>query len=165
MIKLDRIGNVYQQGEYISGKFILDNKYELKHDGVFVSLEGFVEINANLKSNTSLLNAFGGSTRTIPLVDFTQELLERARPFYRQYMQCHFISIIQISSSCPVGESCAKASRLTRFEIIRFIGRFKMLIDGCVDTPTLYETYHGLFISIQVRFAIQHSRTGANCSS
>lgn len=29
---------------------------------------------------------------------------------------------------------------------------FKMLIDSCVDAATLYETYHGVFISIQVSF-------------
>jgi hypothetical protein len=77
-IKLDRTRNVYQQGEYISGKLILDNKYELKHDGVLLSLEGFVDISANLKG-ANLLNAFGGSTRTIPLVDFTHELIKPGR--------------------------------------------------------------------------------------
>uniref|UniRef100_A0A6G1S8D3 Down syndrome critical region protein 3 n=1 Tax=Aceria tosichella TaxID=561515 RepID=A0A6G1S8D3_9ACAR len=77
-IELDRPRNVYQQGEYISGKLILDNKYELKHDGILLSLEGFVDISASLKS-VNLLSAFSGSTRSIPLVDFTHELTKPGR--------------------------------------------------------------------------------------
>lgn len=77
-IKLDRSRNVYQQGEYITGTVILDNKYEIKHDGVFLSLEGYADVSANFKS-VNLLNAFNGPSRTITLVDFTHELIKPGR--------------------------------------------------------------------------------------
>lgn len=79
-IKLDRTRNVYHQGEHISGRLFLDNKYELKHDGVSISLDGFVDVSHSNFKSLNVMDTFkGGSTRTIPLVDFTYGLLRPGR--------------------------------------------------------------------------------------
>lgn len=78
-IRLDRARNVYHQGEHVTGRLVLDNKYELRHEGVLVSLEGFVDINANFKRINLLLDSFNGTARTLPLVEITYELVKPGR--------------------------------------------------------------------------------------
>lgn len=77
-IILDKSRGVYHQGEYITGKVIVDNKYELRHDGLLVTLEGSVDISANFKS-LNILDTFNGTTRTLPLAGFTYELIPPGR--------------------------------------------------------------------------------------
>lgn len=64
--------------EYVTGRLLVENKYELKHEGLFLSLEGFVDVSANFR-NLNLLDTFSGTSRKIPLLEFTYELIPAGR--------------------------------------------------------------------------------------
>lgn len=52
---------------------MVENKYNLKHDGILLSLEGLVDIHFNLRS-ISFMDTFYGSNKSIVLVDQCIEL-------------------------------------------------------------------------------------------
>lgn len=112
-IKLDKPRKIYHQGENLSGLLVIDNKYDLRHDGILLSLEGYVDIHFNFRS-INFMDTFHGTNKTIQLVEFTQELVKPGR-------------LTPGVSQIP----------------------FKIPIDSYLDRSTLYETYHGVFITIQ----------------
>lgn len=60
----------------MNGVVVIENKYDLKHEGIFISLEGFVDIRFNLRS-INFMDTFQGANKSMALVDATYEL---ARP-------------------------------------------------------------------------------------
>lgn len=64
--------------EYLTGTVVVENKYELKHEGVLVSAEGSVDINFNLRS-INFMDTFHGSNKSIMLIDYSCELLKAGR--------------------------------------------------------------------------------------
>lgn len=77
-IEFDRPRKIYHQGEYIGGFILIHNKYELKHGGILLAMDGVVEINTNLKA-INLMDTFTSSNKVIKLVDFTYELVAPGR--------------------------------------------------------------------------------------
>lgn len=57
---------------------LIENKYELKHDGILMSLEGFVDVHFNFRS-INFMDTFQGSSKSISLMDFTYELVKPGR--------------------------------------------------------------------------------------
>lgn len=58
--------------EHLTGRIEIDNKCELKHEGILVCVEGSVEINYNLKS-INFMDTFQGSNKSIMLIDYAYE--------------------------------------------------------------------------------------------
>lgn len=67
----ERPNNNFQ--EYLSGLVVIESKQELKHEGIFLSVEGFADIRFNLRS-ISFIDTFYGSNRSIALIDYSQEI-------------------------------------------------------------------------------------------
>lgn len=77
-ILLDNPRAIYHQGDQISGTLVVENKYELKHEGLLLSAEGQVSIKTNFK-RLNLRDAFTSSNKSIPLLDFAYELIPAGR--------------------------------------------------------------------------------------
>jgi len=76
-IKFNRLRKIYKQGEHIKGVIVIENKYNLRHEGIFLTMDGLVEMNPSLKS-INLIDTFTNSNKAIKLVDFTYELRQPA---------------------------------------------------------------------------------------
>lgn len=100
--------------EYIRGHVTIENKYELKHDGLLISLKGLIDLNFNYK-NVDFMNTFQGTNKTYTILDRYREIL-------------------------PPGKLLPGLKKIP-FEI--------PLDPDDKMQPILYETYQGVFISIQ----------------
>jgi len=54
----------------INGSILIENKHELKHDGISVSVEGFVDLHFNLRT-LSFMDTFYGSNKSIAIMEHT----------------------------------------------------------------------------------------------
>lgn len=57
---------------------MIENKYEIKHEGISISIEGGVDIHFNRRS-ISFMDTFYGSNKSIALVDDSFHLIEKGR--------------------------------------------------------------------------------------
>jgi hypothetical protein len=68
----------YNFQEHIGGVIIIENKHELKHEGVFLSVQGFADIRFNLRT-ISFIDTFYGSDKSIPLTNYSKEICGSGR--------------------------------------------------------------------------------------
>ncbi|KAG8196103.1 hypothetical protein JTE90_007839 [Oedothorax gibbosus] len=111
-IRLKRVNKVYHEEESIIGYIVVDSKYEVKHEGITLNMEGNVTMQLSAK-NVGILEAFYSSAKPVLL---TACNLEIAKP-----------------GKFPPG----------RTEL-----PFEIPLKPRTNR-TLYETYHGVFTSIQ----------------
>lgn len=52
---------------------MIENKHDLRHEGVYLSVQGFADIRFNLRT-ISFIDTFYGSNKSIPLTNHTREI-------------------------------------------------------------------------------------------
>ncbi|KRT81707.1 hypothetical protein AMK59_5228, partial [Oryctes borbonicus] len=72
-IKLKKVDKVYQEGEKVSGVIVINSNSDLKHDGITLIMEGYVNLQLSSK-NVGILEAFYNSVKPIQLVSVTCEV-------------------------------------------------------------------------------------------
>uniref|UniRef100_A0A674NIV2 Vacuolar protein sorting-associated protein 26C n=1 Tax=Takifugu rubripes TaxID=31033 RepID=A0A674NIV2_TAKRU len=113
-IRLKRANKVYHEGEVVSGVIVMVCKEAVQHHGIFLSMEGLVNLQLSSKS-VGVFEAFYNSVKPIQL----------------------------ISSNIEV----AKAGKVPP-------GKTEIPFEFPLNTKSnkvLYETYHGVFVNIQVK--------------
>ncbi|GJQ79415.1 hypothetical protein Trydic_g16274 [Trypoxylus dichotomus] len=72
-IKLKKVDKVYQEGEKVSGIIVINTNSDLKHDGITLMMEGYVNLQLSSK-NVGILEAFYNTVKPIQLVSVTCEV-------------------------------------------------------------------------------------------
>ncbi|KAK0080505.1 hypothetical protein PV325_013839 [Microctonus aethiopoides] len=72
-IRLKRASKIYHEGEIVSGLVILQTNSDVKHDGIFLSMEGSVNLQLSSK-NVGIFEAFYNSVKPIQLVQYTLDV-------------------------------------------------------------------------------------------
>ncbi|XP_043250311.1 vacuolar protein sorting-associated protein 26C [Colletes gigas] len=72
-IKLKRASKIYHEGEIVAGFILLQTNSDVKHDGIFLSMEGSVNLQLSSK-NFGIFEAFYNSVKPIQLVQYTLEV-------------------------------------------------------------------------------------------
>ena len=62
----------------MAGLLIIENKFELKHEGITLFVDGMVDIHFNLRS-ISFMDTFYGSNKTISLMEKQVKLVEAGK--------------------------------------------------------------------------------------
>ncbi|XP_015511224.1 vacuolar protein sorting-associated protein 26C [Neodiprion pinetum] len=121
-IKLKRANKIYHEGEIVSGIILLKCNSDVKHDGIFLTMEGSVNLQLSSK-NVGIFEAFYNSVKPIQLVQYTLDV-------------------------APAGKIPSGKTEIP----------FELPLKPRGNKP-LYETYHGVFVSIQylVRCDIKRS--------
>ncbi|XP_046746717.1 vacuolar protein sorting-associated protein 26C [Diprion similis] len=121
-IKLKRANKIYHEGEIVSGIILLKCNSDVKHDGIFLTMEGSVSLQLSSK-NVGIFEAFYNSVKPIQLVQYTLDV-------------------------APAGKIPSGKTEIP----------FELPLKPRGNKP-LYETYHGVFVSIQylVRCDIKRS--------
>ncbi|XP_012140879.1 vacuolar protein sorting-associated protein 26C [Megachile rotundata] len=73
-IKLKRASKIYHEGEIVSGFILLKTNSDVKHDGIFLSMEGSVNLQLSSK-NFGIFEAFYNSVKPIQLVQYTIDVV------------------------------------------------------------------------------------------
>ncbi|XP_022904115.1 vacuolar protein sorting-associated protein 26C isoform X2 [Onthophagus taurus] len=66
-IKLKKVDKVYHEGEKVTGVIVINTNTDLKHDGITLIMEGYVNLQLSSK-NVGILEAFYNSVKPIQLV-------------------------------------------------------------------------------------------------
>ncbi|XP_031832065.1 vacuolar protein sorting-associated protein 26C isoform X1 [Nomia melanderi] len=69
-IKLKRASKIYHEGEIVAGVILLKTNSDVKHDGIFLSMDGSVNLQLSSK-NFGIFEAFYNSVKPIQLVQYT----------------------------------------------------------------------------------------------
>ncbi|XP_076376544.1 vacuolar protein sorting-associated protein 26C [Megalopta genalis] len=69
-IKLKRASKIYHEGEVVAGIILLKTNSDVKHDGIFLSMDGSVNLQLSSK-NFGIFEAFYNSVKPIQLVQYT----------------------------------------------------------------------------------------------
>ncbi|KAF7401167.1 Down syndrome critical region protein 3 [Vespula maculifrons] len=72
-IKLKRASKIYHEGEVVTGLILLQTNSDLKHDGIFLTMEGSVNLQLSSK-NVGIFEAFYNSVKPIQLVQYTLDV-------------------------------------------------------------------------------------------
>lgn len=72
-IKLKRASKIYHDGELVTGFIVLQTNSDVKHDGIFLSMEGSVNLQLSSK-NFGIFEAFYNSVKPIQLVQYTLDV-------------------------------------------------------------------------------------------
>ncbi|XP_050595449.1 vacuolar protein sorting-associated protein 26C [Bombus affinis] len=72
-IKLKRASKIYHEGEIVAGFILLQTNSDVKHDGIFLSMEGSVNLQLSSK-NFGIFEAFYNSVKPIQLVQYTLDV-------------------------------------------------------------------------------------------
>ena len=72
-IKLKKISKVYKEGELVKGVVVVNNKGDLAHNGLTLTMEGSVNLQLSAKS-VGVFEAFYNSLKPIQLVQYSLEL-------------------------------------------------------------------------------------------
>lgn len=64
--------------EFLTGSALIENKQEIKHEGLLLTIEGLVDLRFNLRS-VSFMDTFYGSNKTISLIEQTREIKKPGR--------------------------------------------------------------------------------------
>lgn len=72
-INLKKADKVYHEGENITGLIVINSPTDLKHDGIFLIMEGSVNLTLSSK-NVGILEAFYNSVKPIQLLSVTCEV-------------------------------------------------------------------------------------------
>ncbi|XP_043500153.1 vacuolar protein sorting-associated protein 26C isoform X2 [Polistes fuscatus] len=72
-IKLKRASKIYHEGEVVVGLILLQTNSDLKHDGIFLTMEGSVNLQLSSK-NVGIFEAFYNSVKPIQLVQYTVDV-------------------------------------------------------------------------------------------
>ncbi|XP_015607610.1 Down syndrome critical region protein 3 homolog [Cephus cinctus] len=72
-IRLKRASKIYHEGEIVAGLIILQTNSDIKHDGIFLTMEGSVNLQLSSK-NVGIFEAFYNSVKPIQLVQYTLDV-------------------------------------------------------------------------------------------
>ncbi|XP_039307698.1 vacuolar protein sorting-associated protein 26C isoform X1 [Solenopsis invicta] len=72
-IKLKRASKIYHEGEVVAGLILLKTNSDVKHDGIFLTMEGSVNLQLSSK-NVGIFEAFYNSVKPIQLVQYTLDV-------------------------------------------------------------------------------------------
>ncbi|XP_018399431.1 PREDICTED: Down syndrome critical region protein 3 homolog isoform X3 [Cyphomyrmex costatus] len=72
-IKLKRASKIYYEGEVVAGLIQLKTNSDVKHDGIFLTMEGSVNLQLSTK-NVGIFEAFYNSVKPIQLVQYTLDV-------------------------------------------------------------------------------------------
>ncbi|XP_015435112.1 PREDICTED: Down syndrome critical region protein 3 homolog [Dufourea novaeangliae] len=72
-IKLKRASKVYHEGEIVAGFILLKTNSDVKHDGIFLCMEGSVNLQLSSK-NFGIFEAFYNSVKPIQLIQYTVDV-------------------------------------------------------------------------------------------
>ncbi|KAI4470875.1 vacuolar protein sorting 26 related [Holotrichia oblita] len=72
-IKLKKVDKVYHEGEKVSGLLVISSNSDLKHDGITLIMEGYVNLQLSSK-NVGIIEAFYNSVKPIQLVSVNCEV-------------------------------------------------------------------------------------------
>ncbi|KAK2583883.1 hypothetical protein KPH14_001157 [Odynerus spinipes] len=72
-IKLKRASKIYREGEIVAGLILLQTNSDIKHDGIFLTMEGSVNLQLSSK-NVGIFDAFYNSVKPIQLVQYTLDV-------------------------------------------------------------------------------------------
>ncbi|XP_001605839.1 vacuolar protein sorting-associated protein 26C [Nasonia vitripennis] len=72
-IRLKRASKIYREGECVSGLILLQTNSDIKHDGIFLTMEGAVNLQLSSKT-VGIFEAFYNSVKPIQLVQYTVEV-------------------------------------------------------------------------------------------
>ncbi|XP_053985333.1 vacuolar protein sorting-associated protein 26C isoform X1 [Hylaeus volcanicus] len=72
-IRLKRASKIYHEGEIVAGFILLKTNSDVKHDGIFLSMEGSVNLQLSSK-NFGIFEAFYNSVKPIQLVQYTLDV-------------------------------------------------------------------------------------------
>lgn len=72
-IKLKRASKIYHEGEIVAGLILLQTNSDIKHDGIFLTMEGSVNLQLSSK-NVGIFDAFYNSVKPIQLVQYTLDV-------------------------------------------------------------------------------------------
>ncbi|XP_017891251.1 Down syndrome critical region protein 3 homolog [Ceratina calcarata] len=72
-IKLKRASKIYHEGEIVAGFILIQTNSDVKHDGIFLSMEGSVNLQLSSK-NFGIFEAFYNSVKPIQLVQYTLDV-------------------------------------------------------------------------------------------
>lgn len=73
-IKLKRASKIYHEGEVVAGLILLKTNSDVKHDGIFLTMEGSVNLQLSSK-NVGIFEAFYNSVKPIQLVQYTLDVV------------------------------------------------------------------------------------------
>ncbi|XP_061819024.1 vacuolar protein sorting-associated protein 26C [Nerophis lumbriciformis] len=77
-IRLKRANKVYRAGESVAGVIVLSCKEALQHHGIFLSMEGLVNLQLSSKS-VGVFEAFYNSVKPIPLISCSTEVAKAGK--------------------------------------------------------------------------------------
>lgn len=126
-IRLKKASKCYSPKQSVKGTLVVDTKTDLSHSGLFITLEGIVNMQLSAKS-VGIFEAFYNSVKPIQLIHVALEV-QKAGKFSG--------GVTDIPFEFPL---ITKANR------------------------TLYDTYHGVFISIQYTLKAELKRGMLNKS-
>ncbi|XP_074104101.1 vacuolar protein sorting-associated protein 26C [Cotesia typhae] len=69
-IRLKRANKIYHENEIVAGLILLQTNSDIKHDGIFLTMEGSVNLQLSSK-NVGIFEAFYNSVKPIQLVQYT----------------------------------------------------------------------------------------------
>ncbi|XP_014224137.1 Down syndrome critical region protein 3 homolog [Trichogramma pretiosum] len=72
-IKLKRASKIYREGENVSGFILLQTNSDVKHDGIYLTMEGLVNLQLSSKT-VGIFEALTNSVKPIQLVQYTVEV-------------------------------------------------------------------------------------------
>ncbi|XP_014219445.1 Down syndrome critical region protein 3 [Copidosoma floridanum] len=73
-IRLKKACKIFREGENISGLILLQTNSDVKHDGIFLTMEGAVNLQLSSKT-VGIFEAFYNSVKPIQLVQYTVEVV------------------------------------------------------------------------------------------
>ncbi|XP_008554513.1 vacuolar protein sorting-associated protein 26C [Microplitis demolitor] len=73
-IRLKRASKIYHEDEIVSGLILLQANSDVKHDGIFLTMEGSVNLQLSSK-NVGIFDAFYNSVKPIQLVQYTLDVV------------------------------------------------------------------------------------------
>lgn len=72
-IRLKRASKIYNEGESITGLILIQTNSDIKHDGIFLTMEGCVNLQLSSKT-VGIFEAFYNSVKPIQLVQYTLDV-------------------------------------------------------------------------------------------
>jgi len=72
-IRLKRPSKVYNPGDTVKGSLVVDSKSDISHSGLFLSLDGLVNMQLSSKS-VGIFEAFYNSVKPIQMVSISLEV-------------------------------------------------------------------------------------------